>query len=88
MSNKFNEIFLKAKTISEKSQNGYRVYTDKDNFQMIPAQTVAEAIEKSGIKSPFKIEPAGVITKSIFTQAELAEKQVSQTSQPAPANPA
>ena len=88
MANKFNEIFLKAKTISESGQKGYRVYTDKTNFQLVEATTVAEAIEKSGVKSPVKIEPAGVITKSIFTQAELGEKKaasaIPQESAPTP----
>jgi hypothetical protein len=76
--NKFNDIHLKIKTISEKSQRGYRIYSDKTNFTLVEAATVSEAIEKSGIKNPAKIEIAGVITKSIFNQAELAEKLTSQ----------
>jgi hypothetical protein len=82
--NRLNEIFLKSKTVSERSNRGYRIYTDKNNFQFVEAPTVAEAIEKSGIKDPVRIDISGVITKCIFTQAELAEKQAAQ-SQPASA---
>lgn len=85
---KLNELFLKEKSVSEKSQKGYRVYTDKNNFQVVEAATAAEAIEKSGIRTPYKIEPAGVIKKSIFTQAELVENQPAQATPQNPANPA
>jgi len=76
--NKFNEIFLRSKTVSERSNRGYKIYTDKEKFQLVDAATVAEAFEKSGIRDAIKIEIAGVITKSIFSQTELAEKQASQ----------
>lgn len=77
--NKFNDIFLKAKTVIQKSQKGYKVYTDKDNFNLVEATTAAEAIEKSGIKNPYKILPADYVTRSIFAQSELAELQKNQT---------
>jgi hypothetical protein len=69
----FNKIFLNSKTISEKKQKGYKIYTDKNNFQIIEAETAAEAIEKSGLKSVYKIEKIGVVNKSIFTKPELSE---------------
>ncbi len=75
MVNKFNDIFLKEKTVPAKQKKGYNIYTDKTNFTFFEAATAAEAIEKSGIKNPYKIEPAGLVTKSIFIQAELAEIQ-------------
>lgn len=78
MSEKFNDISLKFKTVPAKERKGYNVFTDKDNFTYIEASTVAEAIEKSGVKTPFKVEPAGMVKKSIFMQSELAENQKSQ----------
>ncbi len=84
--NKFNEISLRTKTISERSQRGYKIYTDKNNFQLVEATTVAEAMEKSGIKNPVKIEVAGVITRSLFGKSELAEMQSAQAVE-APATP-
>jgi putative ubiquitin-RnfH superfamily antitoxin RatB of RatAB toxin-antitoxin module len=88
MINKFSEIFLKSKTVSDRALKGYKIYTDKDNFQVIEAATVSEAIEKSGIKAPFKIVPAGIVTKSVFTQSEISEKQAAQISTTDPVNPA
>ena len=90
---KFNDISLKTKTVSEKQQKGYKVFSDNTNFQVVEAATAAEAIEKSGIKAPYKVEPAGIVTKSIFSQAELLEAQVAAPTSPviepqAPANPA
>ena len=72
MSN-FNKIFLNSKTVVEKKQLGYRVYSDKNNFTLVEAETASEAIEKSGLKRAYKIEKVGIINKSIFTKPELAE---------------
>lgn len=71
--NNFNKIFLNSKTVIEKKQKGYRVYSDKNNFTIIEAETASEAIEKSGLKNAYKIEKVGVINKSIFTKPELSE---------------
>jgi uncharacterized protein YjhX (UPF0386 family) len=69
---KFSEIYLKAKSIVEKSQQGYKLYKDKENFVFIEALTAKEAIEKSGI-NPVRIERAGLANKSIFSESELVE---------------
>ena len=91
MHNKFNDIFLKSKTVSEKAQRGYKIYTDKEKFQLVDATTVSEALAKSGIKDPYKIEVAGVIKRSIFAQSEISEKQATKAeipvSQTPPATP-
>ena len=73
MKHKFDNFKLKEKQISEKKLNGYRVYSDKSNFQTVESETVAEAIDKSGIKEPYKIEVVGLVKKSIFTESELIE---------------
>ncbi len=72
---KFNEISLKIKTVPAKAKKGYNIFTDKDNFTYIEAETVAQALEKSGVKNPIKIEPAGFVNKSIFYKSELADTQ-------------
>jgi len=70
---KFKHIHFKEKQIPEKSLKGYRVYSDKTNFQNVEAATAAEAIEKSGMKNPVKVEVIGVVNRSIFSDTELAE---------------
>lgn len=72
MSN-FNKIFLNAKTVIEKKQQGYRIYSDKNNFTVVEAETASEAIEKAGLKTTYKIEKVGLIKKSIFNKPELSD---------------
>lgn len=88
MSN-FNDIFFKERTVPAKQQRGYNVYSDKEKFTFVEAATASEAIEKSGIKAPFKIEPSGFIKKNVFAQSEIAEvKKEQATPATPPAAPA
>lgn len=51
---------------------GYRVYRGKDDFVEVEATGIAEAIEKSGIKEPVKLERIGITTVSIYRAGELS----------------
>jgi len=74
---KFNDIFLKEKTVTASRKKGYNIYKDKTNFVFVEADTAAEAIEKSDVKSPYKIICASLTKKALFSSAELAEIQKS-----------
>ncbi len=72
---KFGEINLKNKSVSQKNMKGYNIYKSKSEFVFVEAVTAAEAIEKAGINQIYKIEPASVVKKSVFSEGELSEKQ-------------
>lgn len=64
---------LKIKTAIEKKLSGYRVYQKDGAPEIVQADTVAEAMEKTTIKEPTKIEKIGIINKSLFSEDELEE---------------
>ncbi len=80
-----NDLYLKEKTVTQKGTRGYRVYSDKNNFKLVEADTAFEAIQKSGVVSPHKVEAVNIVTKSVFSPQEIAERSIAQ---PADAPPA
>lgn len=68
-----SQITFKTKTIQEKSLRGYKVYKNSSEFVNVEAETASEAIEKSGVTNPYKLEKLGIVNKSLFSEAELVE---------------
>ncbi len=64
---------LKLKTAIERKQKGYKVFPKSGEVEIVEAETVAEAMEKTTIKNPIKIEKIGIIRKSLFSASELEE---------------
>ncbi|MDX1949254.1 MAG: hypothetical protein SFT90_01990 [Rickettsiales bacterium] len=67
------EAKFKVKNIKEKSQSGYKIFKTEKDFELVEAETALEALEKSGISTPVKIERIGIIKKSVFTDEELID---------------
>lgn len=51
--------------------SGYRVYTSRDEFIVVSAVSAREAIEKSGVPRPYKVELAGVNFKHIIDLSDV-----------------
>lgn len=66
-------IDLKIKTAIKRKQSGYKIYQAVGEPEIIEAETVSEAMQKTTIKQPTKIEKVGIVKKSIFSEAELEE---------------
>lgn len=67
---------LKQKTQKAKQQTGYKIYPaagSSESVEIIEATTVAEAMEKSKLKSPSKIEKIGINHQNIFLESELQD---------------
>lgn len=71
MSYKFSYIEFKQKQVQNKGGSKYKVYKNTNEYVMIEALTAYEAIEKSGIESPLKLEKTGLMRRSLFSEAEL-----------------
>lgn len=67
---------FKTKSIEEKTAKGYKVYKTPTEFVSVEAATAFEAIEKSGIKNPYKVEKQGIVHKTLFTDNELKDVSV------------
>lgn len=52
-------------------RQGYRVYSGKEEFVEVEAATIGEAIEKSGVKEPLKLERMGIASITIYREGEL-----------------
>jgi hypothetical protein len=72
MRHKFNYISFQQKHILDKEKIGYKVYTSKDEFVFVNADTAFEAIMKSGHKNPYKLERVGLVKKSLFSEKEVS----------------
>lgn len=72
----FQPIDFKQKTFSEKEKIGYKIFKSLSEFEHIEAETVSEAIEKSGIEKPFKIIRANLLQKDLLLEDELKEMKV------------
>ncbi len=73
MQNSFGQMMFKTKSIEEKTAKGYKVYKTPTESISVEAATAFEAIEKSGIKNPHKVEKQGIVHKTLFTDAELKD---------------
>lgn len=71
---RFENLSLPQRGISNGITGGYRVYKNADDFVDVEASLVSEAIEKSGIISPYKIERIGVRIKNIIEPSALKQK--------------
>ncbi len=65
---------FKLKNIKEKTQSGYKIYKNNSEFEFVEALTAVEALEKSSIKTPIKIEKVGIVKKAVFSDEELILK--------------
>ena len=45
---------------------GYDVYVDEKQFYRVAAQTVAEALLKSGVEKPLKVEATNIKNQTLF----------------------
>lgn len=64
---------LKVKTAIEKKRSGYKIYQAEGEPEIVEAETAAEAVQKTKIKTPTKIEKVGIIKKSLFSESELEQ---------------
>jgi hypothetical protein len=53
---------------------GYKIYTSESQFMVVEARMVAEAIRKSGVENPIRIERIGSKQPDVMLPAELVEK--------------
>ena len=72
-SKEFGALSLPMKKLA--GNNGgatsYRVYKNAKEFDIVPAETVTEAIEKSGIPVPFKIDRVMATNANIIESGAL-----------------
>jgi predicted transcriptional regulator len=68
----FKPLKIPTKQAYAAGQKGYRVYRAGGGFVDVQAETVAEAIAKSGISEPQKLERLGITRPNIYQAAELA----------------
>ena len=84
----FGPLNIPQKHLSSDKGDGaiaYKVYKDKDGFETVHATTASEAIEKSGIKNPFKIHRITATVSNIISGDEMAKVAESKPAQDAPA---
>lgn len=66
---------------------GYRVFSSATESEVVEAQTVVEALEKSTIKQPVKVEKIGFERVAIYCGQELVDVQPPVSEAAAPAAP-
>ncbi len=64
----FSDLPMKAKNIRPEAQCGYKIYKNREEFVVVEAEIATEAIEKSGIEKPFKVEKLGITEKNILIE--------------------
>jgi hypothetical protein len=69
----FGNLSLKKKHNTNIDLVGYKIFKDKDNFEIVQAQTLAEAIANSGINSPYKVERVGLNKEYIISEDKLVD---------------
>jgi hypothetical protein len=90
----FSDLKIPKVSLSENSQDHYRVYKNSKEFVTIQAGSASEAIEKAAIEKPFKIlyvinEAEGFLDQSqIIRQAEEPKAAAEENGQPSSAPPA
>lgn len=69
----FNPLMLPRKRLSVSSDAGagYRVYKNTMEFEVVSATTVSDAIEKSGIQNPYKVQRICANVQTIIDSKEL-----------------
>lgn len=67
----FQPLFLPRKRFPEGTALRYRVYESPGDFLMVDAATVAEALERSGIKHPLKVERVIEGSRILYDAMEL-----------------
>ncbi len=55
MAQKFTKLPLQEKKKEDIGEGQYRIYKNKTEFVTVEATFAAEAIEKSGIKDPYRV---------------------------------
>lgn len=65
---------LTRKSIGTSGRQGYRVYKNHTEFVEIEALLASEAVEKSGITAPYKVERIGMVSASILDGTMLTDR--------------
>lgn len=65
--NSFKKIDFPIKTLGNTNKILYRVYEDPKKYALIEAASAQEALEKCGLKSPFRID-RHIPTKQVIIQ--------------------
>jgi hypothetical protein len=55
----------------EKRKRGYRVWVDYQQFVEVEAETVEEAMQKTGVFEPVKMERIGVLDVTFYQEEQL-----------------
>lgn len=71
MEYKFSYIEFRRKELQGKASSKYKVYKTALDYVTIEAQTAYEAMQKSGVDAPLKLERVGLMKRSLFAEAEL-----------------
>jgi len=75
----FGPLKLPTKILASNIASGYRVFAADGTFVDAEAQTVIEAIEKSGIAQPMKVQRLGLATSNVMQSSELTEESAAPT---------
>jgi hypothetical protein len=70
----FAKVDLSTMQVQQKPDNLYDVYSDEENSVVVQADTAYEAIKKSGIVSPYKVEHKLKFTELILADSDIILK--------------
>ncbi len=80
----FAKVDLSTMQVQQKPDNLYDVYSDEENSVVVQADTAYEAIKKSGIVSPYKVEHKLKFTELILADSDIIMPTNKEPSQDEP----